>query len=144
MWINLGRDPFEQVRFLLEGQDTADYFLTQIVSHHRLEEVDRFLEVFNKEGVRIPGMVGIFHYRSANPQTLGRLKAFLPVPAEELTREFTEEGISAHEVTARTLRALHARGVSHTYVSNLTPRSAARDIRTIESLARVVTQPSTT
>jgi len=135
MWVNLGRDPEQQVRFLLEGQETADYFLTQVVSHHRIEEVDRFLDVLDREKLSIPGMVGIFHYRSANPTTLKRLQAFLPVPEAELTREFGVEGASAHEVTSRTLRALHERGLFHTYVSNLQPRTAARDLRLIETLA---------
>lgn len=145
MWVNLGRDPEEQVRFLLEGQGTADYFLTQVVSHHQMDPVDRFLEVFHKAEITMPGLVGIFHYRSANPATLARLGHFLPVPASGLTQEFMEEGISAHDVTARTLRALGTRGIQHTYVSNLHPRRAARDVRRIEALAGVLPdQPSTT
>jgi hypothetical protein len=92
----------------------------------------------------MPGLIGIFHYRSANPVTLARLQTFLPVPARDLTREFEEEGLSAQEVTARTLRALHARGVQHTYLSNLHPLRAARDARAIERLAGVSSQSTTT
>ena len=36
----------------------------------------------------LPGVFGVFFYRSANPRTLEALKGFLPVPAEGLTREF--------------------------------------------------------
>ena len=35
-------------------------------------------------------MFGVFYYRSANPRTLAALRGFLPVPAEELTREFAD------------------------------------------------------
>ena len=30
----------------------------------------------------MPGIFGVFYYRSANPKTLEMLKQFLPVPAE--------------------------------------------------------------
>ena len=41
-----------------------------------------------RRGLAIPGMFGVFYYRSANPRTLEALKSFLPVPAEELSAEF--------------------------------------------------------
>ena len=34
----------------------------------------------------LPGIFGVFYYRSANPKTLETLKQFLPVPVEGLTR----------------------------------------------------------
>ncbi|TVP43676.1 MAG: hypothetical protein EA350_13330 [Gemmatimonadales bacterium] len=132
-WVNPVRDPREQVGFLQAQEDPADYFLTQVVSHHDLAPLDRFLEEAHRQGLAMPGLVGVFHYRSANPTTLARLARFLPVPAEGLRREFDDEGLPAAEVTARTLRALAARGVEKVYLSNLALGSAASDLRRIEA-----------
>ena len=63
-------------------------------------------------------MFGVFFYRSANPRTLDALKAFLPVPAAALTREFAA-GATAEDICARTIRTLMDAGVRHFYVSNL-------------------------
>jgi hypothetical protein len=46
------------------------------------------------------------------------LNGFLPVPAEELTREFGA-GATPEEVCGRTLRALLDAGARHFYISNL-------------------------
>jgi len=132
-WVNPLRDPREQVGFLQAQEDPADYFLTQVVSHHDLDPLDRFLEEAHRQGLAMPGLVGVFHYRSANPTTLARLARFLPVPVEGLRREFDDEGAPAAEVTARTLRALAARGVEKVYLSNLALGSAASDLRRIEA-----------
>ncbi len=132
-WANPYRDAEEQVGFLEEDVGLASYFLTQVVSHHDLEPVDRFLEVAARRGLRLPGAWGVFHYRSANPRTLERLSAFLPVPAEGLAREF-EAGAPPEEVTARTIRALRELGVTKVYVSNLPIRRAAATLREIEAL----------
>ena len=56
----------------------------------------------------MPGLFGVFYYRSANAKTLNILKDFLPVPVEELTREFGE-GASA-ERGVRPLDSRAARG----------------------------------
>ena len=56
----------------------------------------------------MPGIFGVFYYRSANPKTLETLKQFLPVPAEGLTAEFAE-GATPETICARTIRALRAR-----------------------------------
>jgi hypothetical protein len=69
-------------------------------------------------------MFGLFYYRSANPRTLAALKDFLPVPAEQLTREFAE-GATPDEVCARSIRALTEAGVRHFYLSNLPVGRAA-------------------
>ena len=66
----------------------------------------------------VPGLFGVFYYRSANPKTLAALSGFLPVPAEGLTREFAG-GATAEEICARTIRSLLDAGVRHVYVSNL-------------------------
>ena len=73
----------------------------------------------------LPGLFGLFFYRSANPRTLAMLSRFLPVPVEDLSREFAEVRDPV-EVCARTVRAMLDAGVRHFYVSNL-PLGRARE-----------------
>ena len=80
-WANPHADPAAQVDYIARGDFEADFFLTQIVSHHSLPVVERFLEELDRRGVRIPAIFGVFFYRSANPRTLRRLSRFLPIPA---------------------------------------------------------------
>jgi hypothetical protein len=98
--------------------------------------VQRFLEEARRRGVPHPGVFGVFLYRSANPRTLGQLASFLPVPAEEITREFAE-GLSPEAICARTIRALREVGVDKVYVSNLGfDRPDARYRRILEQVER--------
>ena len=117
-WANPHADPERQVDFLTDAELCAEFFLTQVVSHHDADKVARFTSAAARRGLTLPGMFGVFFYRSANPRTLDALKAFLPVPAEGLTREFAA-GATAEEVCARTIRTLMDAGVRHFYVSNL-------------------------
>ena len=80
--------------------------------------MDRFLAELSRRRVDLPGIFGVFYYRSANPKTLETLRQFLPVPVEGLTKEFAA-GDTPEEVCARTIRTLRAAGVKHFYVSNL-------------------------
>jgi hypothetical protein len=132
-WVNPFRDPAEQVELLLDPEHHADYYLTQVVSHHDLAPLDRFLEEGARRGLELPGMVGVFCYRSARPRTLERLARFLPVPIRELQEEFAR-GAGPDQVLGRTLDALARRGVRHTYLSNLRERRAAAAIRRVEAL----------
>jgi hypothetical protein len=117
-WANPHADPERQVDFLTAAEFNGEFYLTQIVSHHQMPAVSRFLEAGRRRQLALPGMFGVFFYRSANPRTLAILKDFLPVPVEGLTREFGE-GHSAEEVCARTLRTLLDAGARHFYISNL-------------------------
>ena len=117
-WANPHRDPTRQVGYLLESDVTADFYLTQVVSHHDMPAVDRFLEEAERRGLDIPALFGVFYYRSANPRTLDALTPFLPVPRDALIRDF-RTGATAEEVCARTVRALRGIGVRNVYVSNL-------------------------
>jgi hypothetical protein len=90
--------------------------------------VERFLEEAARRGLGIPGMFGVFYYRSANPRTLAALAEFLPVPSEGLTAEFSA-GVGADDVCRRTLGALWGAGARHAYVSNLPLASAHRTLR---------------
>jgi len=117
-WANPHGAAAEQVGHLLEGRVTAEFYLTQIVSHHSEGEVESFLDEAARRGLTLPGMFGVFYYRSANRRTLEALQGFLPVPAEQLTREFGA-GDTAEQICARSIRVLKAAGVRHFYISNL-------------------------
>jgi 5,10-methylenetetrahydrofolate reductase len=122
-WANPHANAERQVDYLLDPDFNAEFFLTQIVSHHQMDSVGRFIDVAARRNVTAPGLFGVFFYRSAKPRTLEALKGFLPVPIDGLTREFGE-GASAEEICARTLRALKAAGARHFYISNLPIGSA--------------------
>ena len=117
-WANPHADPERQVDFLAAADAHAEFYLTQVVSHHHADRVARFVCAAERRGLNIPGVFGVFFYRSANARTLGALERFLPVPTEGLTREFAE-GATAEDVCARTIRALMDVGARHFYVSNL-------------------------
>ena len=78
----------------------------------------------------MPGVFGVFYYRSANPKTLEMLSEFLPVPVAELTREFAS-GATPIDVCARTIRLLIDTGARHFYVSNLPSKKTASTLNTI-------------
>jgi hypothetical protein len=117
-WANPNARASGQVDYLLAQEFTAEYYLTQIVSHHTTAPVATFIEESTRRGLTLPGLFGVFYYRSAKPKTLATLSQFLPVPVEALSKEF-DAGASPVEVCARTIRELRAVGVRHFYVSNL-------------------------
>jgi 5,10-methylenetetrahydrofolate reductase len=124
-WANPHADAAAQARFVADETFHAEYFLTQVVSHHDVPAVESLMAELERRAVATPGVFGVFYYRSANPKTLATLKQFLPVPIEGLSREFAE-GATADEVCARTVRALKRAGVKHLYISNL-PLGRARE-----------------
>lgn len=122
-WANPHADSSAQVRYLLDEHANAEFFLTQIVSHHDARKVEAFTSEARRRELNIPGVFGVFYYRSANPKTLERLRAFLPVPCEGLVRDFGE-GLGPEDVCARSIAALMRAGAQHFYVSNLPNASA--------------------
>jgi hypothetical protein len=80
--------------------------------------------------VGIPGVFGVFYYRSANPDTLHMLRQFLPVPVDELQAEFAG-GAGPIDVCARTIRTLLDLGARHFYISNLPLRRTAQMLTAI-------------
>jgi hypothetical protein len=118
------------VGYLGDSHFHGDFFLTQVVSHHDRAAVDSFLGQIARQQLKIPGVFGVFYYRSANPKTLATLANFLPVPVEGLRADFAQ-GASPEEICARTIRTLRAAGVEHFYVSNL-PVGRAR--QTLEKI----------
>lgn len=129
-WANPHRDAARQVEYLLADDFTAEFYLTQVVSHHQMGRVEAFLEEARRRQVPYPGVFGVFFYRSSNPDTFRRLSRFFPVPEEALTREF-ESGAAPEEICARTIRALRDAGVRHVYVSNLEGNRAAERLEGI-------------
>src|SRR5919112_849892 len=117
-WANPHRPGEAQVDFLLDPRFEADFYLNQVVPHHSIKAVERFLTQARRRGVPYPGVFGVFLYRSANPATLAKLSDFFPVPAEELTREFGS-GVSAEEICAKSVRMLREVGADKVYLSNL-------------------------
>jgi len=133
-WANPHGDSSQQAGFLERGEVHADFFLTQVVSHHSSAEVGRFLEELGKRRIEIPGIFGVFYYRSSRPKTLSALGRFFPVPAAALQREFDEEGMDSDAVCARSIRALRGLGVRHVYVSNLPVADASARLDRIAAL----------
>jgi 5,10-methylenetetrahydrofolate reductase len=132
-WANPHANAATQVQHLLDDRVTAEFYLTQIVSHYSREAVERFLDEAERRRLSLPGMFGVFYYRSANPKTLHTLKQFLPVPIDELRQEFAAGG-TPDSVCARSIRELTAAGARHFYVSNLPVHRAASTLDRVLSL----------
>ena len=129
-WANPHRDAAEQAGYLTAPDSTADFFLTQVVSHHSAGRVEALLRELGRRGSEAPAVFGVFFYRSGNPETLARLGDFFPVPAAELGAEFAG-GATSEEVCARSLRALRDAGARNVYVSNLPVRTASRTLEAV-------------
>jgi hypothetical protein len=132
-WANPHQSAESQVGYLRDPRFSAEFFLTQVVSHHDLPKVDAFLTARQQAGVTTPGIFGVFYYRSANAKTLATLQQFLTVPAEALTAEFGA-GQSAEAICARSIRELRQAGARHIYVSNLPTRGTRQTLERILSL----------
>ena len=129
-WANPYADVAAQIDFIADERFAAEYYLTQIVSHLNVAPVARFIDEAARRGIEQPGVFGVFYYRSANAKTLAALRQFLPVPVEGLTREF-EQGATAVEICARTLRAMIDAGARHFYISNLPLHGTAATLTAI-------------
>jgi 5,10-methylenetetrahydrofolate reductase len=139
-WANPHADPQQQAEYLRDDRFTGEFFLTQIVSHHDAGNVEAFLAKLDHHTVDLPGVFGVFFYRSAQPKTLKTLRQFLPVPVEGLTREFAE-GLTPEEICARTIRTLRAAGAKHFYISNLPVGRARQTMEKVLALAESGQRP---
>ena len=135
-WANPHADPDRQAEYLAASHFHAEFYLTQVVSHHDADKVARFVATTERQGVALPALFGVFFYRSANPGTLAALQSFLPVPADALAREFAA-GASAEDVCALTIRTLIDAGARHFYISNLPVRRAQTVLASILEKVRV-------
>ena len=138
-WANPVADPEGQVELLLDPHLNADFYLTQIVSHHQADRLHTFLDLGRRRGLALPAVFGVFYYRSANPATLEMLSRFLPVPVDALRAEFAA-GATPADVCARTIRALVDAGARHFYVSNLPVTGAAATLHAVLDKAGVLSQ----
>jgi hypothetical protein len=136
-WANPTAPAATQVDYLLDAHANADFYLTQIASHHQTRAVEAFLAEARRRQLTLPAVFGVFYYRSAKPATLAALRQFLPVPAEELTAEFAT-GATPVDICARTLRALLDLGARHFYISNLPLRRTAQTLNDILERAGVL------
>jgi len=132
-WANPHGDAATQVGHLLDDRVTAEFYLTQIVSHYSVPAVERFLPEAERRRLNMQGMFGVFYYRSAKLATLKTLSRFLPVPVDELQAEFAAGG-TPEAVCARSIRELTAAGVRHFYVSNLPIGRAAATLERVLAL----------
>jgi len=121
-----------QAEYMLHPEYSADFYLAQIVSHYQLPAVDEFIDATERLGVKIPGIFGVFYYRTANPKTFAMLSKFLPVPVEELTRDFAAH-VPPEEICARSVHALVRRGVKNVYISNLPMPAATQTFSRVEA-----------
>ena len=129
-WANPHRDPVGQAELIARHAAGMDFVLTQVVSHHAIDGLARLVQELGRRGVDLPLFAGIFYYRSARRRTLDALAQFLPVPRDELVRDFGERGLGPDEVAAATVRACVEAGATRFYVSNLeTSRAAAQAAR---------------
>jgi hypothetical protein len=120
-----------QADYIADDRFTAEFYLTQIVSHLDAAPVARFVEEIHRRGLdHIPGVFGVFFYRSANISTLRSLSRFLPVPVQALAAEFAA-GASPIEICARTLRTMMDLGIRDFYVSNLPLARASATLHAI-------------
>ena len=123
-WVNLHRPIAEQAGFATDPAYEADYYLTQIVSHHDPRRVERWLASAEHRGLDIPGAFGVFYYRNGRREVLERLSRFFPVPVEAVAAAF-EAGVSPERHCAQTIAGLRRQGATHVYLCNLAPRRAA-------------------
>src|SRR6266480_4546785 len=56
-----------QVEYMLDPAYSADFYLAQIMSHYQIRSVEEFLNEGERRGLKIPGIFGVFYYRSASP-----------------------------------------------------------------------------
>jgi len=120
-----------QVEFILHPEYSADFYMAQIVSHHQASAIDEFLSEAARLGVKIPGIFGVFYYRSASTNTLDMLSRFFPLPIADLKRDF-EAKVAPEEICARSIHALLKRGVKNVYISNLPMATATERLARIE------------
>ncbi len=116
-WANPHADPERQVDFLTATDVHAEFYLTQVVSHHHAEQVARFVAAPSDAASRSRPVRRLL-LPQREPADAGRAEGFLPVPAEGLTREFAA-GATPEDVCARTIRTLLDAGARHFYISNL-------------------------
>src|SRR5262249_54803258 len=109
-----------------------DFYMAQIVSHYQPRAIDEFVNETHRLGVKIPGIYGVFYYRTPNPRTFSMLSKFLPVPLGVFKEDFARK-VPPEEIFARSVDPLVQRGVKNVYVSNLPMSTAGQTFTRVES-----------
>ncbi len=136
-WANPHKNLERQLDFLQDTSAQVDFYLTQVVSSSQMGVVERFLELAEARGFDLPGIFGVFHYRSAKQRTLDTLSSFLPVPVDEV-RQALGSGCSAVQFTARSVARLLQLGIRNIYISNLPAHHPAK---TLDAILRAAALP---
>ena len=71
-WANPNDQPERQVDYLSAADFNAEFFLTQVVSHHDSKPVVRFLETAERRGLTLPGTLVRTRQRSGSSELPGR------------------------------------------------------------------------
>ena len=129
-WVNLHRNPVIQADYLADVGCSADYILTQVVSHHDARKIDAWLEETGRRDLDLPTAYGVFYYRNGRRATLESLARYFTVPVEKIEREF-EEGANPAEVCAQSILALNRAGIENVYICNLGSRNAAQRLELV-------------
>ena len=129
-WVNPHRDPVRQAEFVVETEFAADYYLTQVVSHHDRSAIDGWLAQTARRGIDLPAAWGVFYYRSGQRESLERMAAHFDVPVDAIAREF-EAGATPKQICARSIKALREAGARNVYLCNLGARQAGRRLADI-------------
>lgn len=129
-WVNPHRDPSRQADYVAAADFSADYYLTQVVSHHDGPAIDAWLREADRRDIGLPSAWGVFYYRNGDPSSLRRLARHFHVPVEEIAAEF-DQGATPEEVCARSIVALRKAGARNVYVCNLGAREAASRLDTV-------------
>ncbi len=118
-WANPHAEAERQIDFLVDPDFCAEFYLTQIVSHYDMAPVARFIAAAERRGLTLPGLFGVFFYRSANRQDAGRARRASCRFRSSRSPASSKQGTTAEEVCARSIRALLDAGARHFYISNL-------------------------
>jgi hypothetical protein len=124
-WVNPHRDPSSQADYLLQRDFSADYYLTQVVSHHHGPAIEGWLDEAGRRGIDLPAAWGVFYYRSGRPSALRRLAQHFAVPVDAIAADF-DSGAGPAEICARSIAALRRMGAENVYVCNLGTRGAGQ------------------
>ena len=133
-WVNPHKNPRLQVEYLLESTATADFFLTQVVSHHDLGALESFLYEARRQDLTVPGTVRdllLPERQPSDPRYPGSVPAGSP---PGLTEDFAG-GATAPEVCGLTVRALWNLGIHNIYISNLPVYGAPAVLKEVLRLA---------
>ncbi len=113
----------------------AEFFLTQVVSHHDANRCRRFVDTTERRGVTLPACSASSSIAAPTPGTLEALRAFCRCRSKGSTREFAA-GATAEDVCAQTIRTLINAGARHFYISNLPIARAQRVLASIMRRSR--------